>query len=412
MALIDPRKKLEDEQNQISGGNSVANQAETGSTANVNSQATNAPDPTKIAQANQGYDFSNLLNPYKETVLKAQNSVNSAWNTFNSGIGNDDPWDNTETDALNSAINGQNWDAGKSVLNRQYNGPTTFSGDWQNDVNGLNSVTGFDGDNVNSIANMMKQTNPNLTAGQSRFDALLAQGSDSFKNALSSVKTQAQNTISDANSKQTQANELIKNRQTQAQTVRNNARDYLSNQSSALTNQIQNALQTAQNQYATPVKKSWEDYGIDSSLLNTYRRNGFDVDNAAKIDYGVAPNQYNIGKYNENRQLQNIASLLSDGNLSDAVGRPPENWRGQSYTIDETMVNNIKNWLNERLGDNGTGNNTGNNDRNRTRNDVYNYVRGMGYNGDFAGGDAMNWLKSDDNRLMNYEDWFLGRSRG
>lgn len=336
MAYIDPRKQLE-EQKTITGGSGTSATGETvdAGTANGNTDIAVAPDPSKVQQANAGYDFTGLLKPFQDSIGATKTNVGNSWSQFQSAIGADDPFDSSETTVLDSSIRNGNLDAARNVLNRSYTGPSSWASDsWKDNVTTLaNTAAGFgDGTDTTSIARMMQQTNPALSAGQSRFDALLARNSDAFQTALKGAQTEAESVLNDVKDKQTKSTDLISSRQKQAADVRNQSMAYLQNQQNNLTNTLNNAVKG----YAGPVS-------------NPVSGGGKTYDRAAYYSKGDASGFGDVANDEQIATWNNIASLIGGNTISKRTF-DQQGWNNNLKNSIDEYFNQVKTGADKPLG--------------------------------------------------------------
>lgn len=388
MAVLDPRQQQDTTNTNISGG-SATNTGAAGTATIQDGQPAGAggiaqTDPGKIVAANTGTDFSKLLQPFQAKTDSAVTNLNNAWNSFQSAAGAADPFDQTETSVLDKAITGTAADreaARNSVLNRSYSGPSGLgNGSWLTDLNGVNDVLS-NTDNTDKLSSAFMQYTPTLSAGQARFDALLARQSPEFANQAGSIKSAVTNAITDANTKAQQASELAKSRADQAADVRAQATNYLGQKRNDLNNTITSALNSAKQQTEAPQAFDWTRYGVyNDADLNALRAKGLNTNTAM-----VATNQptFNSVQTADQRAMQAaFADLLGDTTYTPNT----ETWNGPTFAENPALMSQMAAYATDAW--NNTLNNT-----HRTR-----MQSAMGHSGD----DFLNWVMADPSRER---DW-------
>lgn len=320
MAFIDPRQKqTEQQQNQISGGSQAATSATTTTQTDPQTEATTQTDPSRVVEQNQGNDFGQLLRPFTDKVNTARTNLNNAWSSFQQSAGADDPWDQTETTVLDRAISGGSADdlaAARGILTRNYSGPTTLSGSYRTDLNTIRDALD-DTQSTSLLTSAVRQANPTLSLGQSRFDALLARQSPEFQSAATTVRDSVTSALGEADARETEARTLASNRANQAQTVRNQASNYLTNQRDTINGALQSQINAANAQNAT-VRNQYQ--GIQSNPQtgggNTYNRSAYYA-----YTPGEAANRNNVATQQQATMWNNIADLLGDTDRINATNR-------------------------------------------------------------------------------------------
>jgi len=324
MAFIDPRQANKDEEDQtrLSSGSAFAD----GSGSGGSTTSPVAPEPAKPANPaadfqqvqaqNAGRDFGSLLKPYQDKVSAGRTALDSAWNGFQSSLGADDPWDSTETTALDGYIRGgQGKDDARGVLNRSYTGPTTWNA--PSELSDLRDYGSSYGD-PEHLSSTITSLNPRATRGEARFDALLASQDAGFQSGLKAASDQARGVLDDATSRQTQAGSLIAGRQAQAADVRTRAGQYLSDWRGRLNSDLNTAINAA----ATADATARGQYDAQAGARpQTAGGKTFDRSQYLTWTPGDTPSRDNVATQAQAGEWNRIAELTGSGDVLTPRGR-------------------------------------------------------------------------------------------
>lgn len=247
----------------------------------------NQNDIQAITAANQGVDFSPLLNTVQGQGTAARNALTGATNTFNTNLGTFNPFGTSDQATLTSVLNNQSPLAtGQALLNQKYTGPTSANNNLYDPLINTYATSAGETQNPAGISTLLGSTMPGLTPGERNYDALVFGASPSYQ-------TQSRGLVNDANALQTMGTNQtgaettgISGRQAAIPAFNQAASGFVQSQADSINSALNNQMAAANTS--------------DNALQNYIPQlasGAINFNSLPTSDFGFDPNQYGPTDY-------------------------------------------------------------------------------------------------------------------
>lgn len=324
-------------------------------------------DYNNVLSQNQNANTAPVLDPIRQYGTNAKTGIQTARSNFDAAAGPDDFWDQSKQDTEYNAIDkgGDYIAPAQQYLNARYTGPMELDdspfkqalSQYGDTTNRLGSQSGID--------SVLQQTNPQETSGQRAFDSFIYGNNQNFKNQAQGLKTDYNQTQSDADTAKTWAHGRALERQSQEANIASSANQYVNQKKNDIlqgvdaqagrNNAVNNAFLTqfqniragtADNPYANNYTVGPQNVDSVANPANTDEANLYgqlknykDTVNAGQyVNYnpGMYADRSNSAFDPQIRQYSNIERLLKENGVLGS------GWQAGSLGFDQNGFNTAK----------------------------------------------------------------------